>query len=69
MKKISARLHPHRTIIVVAIIGTLAAAAIPQYQDYTVKAKVGTLLRVLGSLEPLSLFASRKLAVYPTLAV
>jgi len=31
-------------MIVVAIIGILAAVAIPQYQDYTIKAKVGNAL-------------------------
>ena len=37
-------------MIVVAIIGILAAVAIPQYQDYTVKAKVGNAMTSLGSL-------------------
>ncbi len=31
-------------MIVVAIIGILAAVAIPAYQDYTVKAKIGNAL-------------------------
>jgi type IV pilus assembly protein PilA len=38
-------------MIVVAIIGILAAVAIPAYQDYTVKAKVGNAQASLGSLK------------------
>lgn len=46
-------------MIVLAIIGLLAAFAIPQYQDYTVRAKV---------VEGLSLAAAAKLAVTETIA-
>lgn len=38
-------------MIVVAIIGILAAVSIPAYQDYTVKAKVGAALSSLGALK------------------
>ncbi|MCP1624848.1 pilin [Pseudomonas nitroreducens] len=38
-------------MIVVAIIGILAAVAIPQYQDYTIKAKVGNALTAGDSLK------------------
>jgi type IV pilus assembly protein PilA len=38
-------------MIVVAIIGILAAVAIPQYQDYTVKAKLGNALTAVDSLK------------------
>lgn len=38
-------------MIVVAIIGILAAVAIPQYQDYTIKAKVGKALTAVDSLK------------------
>ena len=38
-------------MIVVAIIGILAAVSIPAYQDYTVKAKVGSALASLGALQ------------------
>jgi type IV pilus assembly protein PilA len=38
-------------MIVVAIIGILAAVAIPAYQDYTVKAKVGASIAALNSLK------------------
>ena len=46
-------------MIVVAIIGILAAVAIPQYQDYTIRAKV---------TEGLSLAGAAKLAVSETAA-
>ena len=38
-------------MIVVAIIGILAAVAIPAYSDYTIKAKVGTALASVESLK------------------
>lgn len=38
-------------MIVVAIIGILAAVAIPQYQNYTVKAKVGNALTAAETIK------------------
>jgi type IV pilus assembly protein PilA len=38
-------------MIVVAIIGILAAVALPAYQNYTIKAKVGAALSSLSSLK------------------
>ncbi len=38
-------------MIVVAIIGILAAVAIPAYSDYTVKAKIGNALSAADSLK------------------
>ena len=50
MKKVQQGFTLIELMIVVAIIGILAAVAIPQYQDYTVKAKVGNAVTSLGSL-------------------
>ena len=38
-------------MIVVAIIGILAAVAIPQYQNYTIRAKVGNALSSIDTLK------------------
>ena len=50
MKKIQQGFTLIELMIVVAIIGILAAVAIPQYQDYTIRAKVANALTSLGSL-------------------
>ena len=41
-------------MIVVAIIGVLAAVALPAYQDYTVRAKVTEGLIAMSSVRPCS---------------
>ncbi|MGL5727230.1 MAG: pilin, partial [Plesiomonas sp.] len=38
-------------MIVVAVIGVLAAIAIPQYQNYVAKAEIGAALSTLASLK------------------
>lgn len=54
MKKIQQGFTLIELMIVVAIIGILAAIAIPAYQDYTVRAKVSEVL-VLASKDKASL--------------
>lgn len=52
MKKIQQGFTLIELMIVIAIIGILAAVALPAYQDYTIRAKVTEGLVLAGGLKP-----------------
>jgi len=48
MKKVQAGFTLIELMIVIAIVGILAAVALPAYQDYTVRAKISEAIATLG---------------------
>jgi len=54
-------------MIVVAIIGILAAVAIPQYQDYTLKAKLSKVMVVAAPIKVALGIYNQELGGFPTI--
>jgi type IV pilus assembly protein PilA len=68
MKRIQKGFTLIELMIVVAIIGILAAVAIPQYQDYTVKAKLSKVQSTLAPVKTALALFFQEQGGFPTAA-
>ncbi|MDP3421564.1 MAG: prepilin-type N-terminal cleavage/methylation domain-containing protein [Thiobacillus sp.] len=66
MRKVQQGFTLIELMIVVAIIGILAAVAIPQYQDYTTRAKLSKALAAVASVKTAIAVAAQEIGTYPT---
>jgi type IV pilus assembly protein PilA len=68
MKKLQKGFTLIELMIVVAIIGILAAVAIPQYQDYTVKAKLSKVMSYAKPIQTALALFNQEQGSFPTVA-
>ena len=69
VKKVQAGFTLIELMIVVAIIGILAAVAIPAYQNYVIKAKIGNALGSVASIKTAVALCAQELGVAPGAAL